>query len=87
MSEQLLTHRLITDSDNEFQRIIAVDHRDVEIAGAYRAHRLNDWKVYPTKALTAVTGVAQPCKVHVVSREDAVRWLDLLAVLYQRATS
>ena len=80
-------YRLVVEDDSEFQRIIAVDERDTEIVGAYRTHQLNDWKLYSTKQFAEAVNLPQPSKVHVISRQDAVRWLDVLASFYTRAVS
>lgn len=80
-------YRLVVEDDTEFQRIVAVDGCDTEIVGAYRTHSLNDWKLYSTKQFAEAVGLPQPSKVHVVSRQDAVRWLDVLASFYTRAVS
>lgn len=80
-------YRLVAEDDAEFQRIVAVDARDTEIVGAYRTQRLNDWKLYSTKQFAEAVNLPQPSKVHVVSRQDAVRWLDILASFYTRAMS
>ncbi|SRX93596.1 hypothetical protein MSP7336_01835 [Mycobacterium shimoidei] len=78
-------YRLVADADKDGQRIIAVTPDDIEICGAYRPLRLNDWRLYVTKLMSDVAGLPQPHKVHVVSRSDAIRWVDLLAALYARA--
>ena len=80
-------YRLVIEDDAEFQRIIAVDDSDVQIVGAYRTHALNDWRVYIAKAFSDAVNLPQPHKVHVVSRQDAVRWLNVLASLYMKAVA
>jgi hypothetical protein len=80
-------YQLVTEDDAGFQRIIAVDRNDVQIVGAYRTHQLNAWLLYSTKAFADAVGMPQPHKVHVVSRQDAVRWLDVLASFYMKAVS
>lgn len=79
-------YRIVVDNDEHGQRIIAVTaDTGVEIAGAYRPGRLNDWRVFVTKLVSAETGLPQPHKVHACSREDAARWVDTIAYLYMRA--
>lgn len=87
MTAPCAEYRLVAEDDAEFQRIIAVDEQDTEIVGAYRTQRLNDWRLYATKQFAESVDLPQPHKVHVVSRQDAVRWLDLLASLYMKAAS
>ncbi|MCV7102530.1 hypothetical protein [Mycobacterium palustre] len=85
MTMAATAYRLVADDDAESFRILAVDAQGNHICGAYRSRRLNDWKVYATKLLIDGTGLTQPHKVHVISREDAVRWLEMLAHYYTRA--
>lgn len=76
-------YRIVADDDPDAQRLVAVDDNDVQVCGAYRPHRLNDWMLYCTKTVADTVGMPQPQKVHVVSRADAIRWLDLIAALYR----
>lgn len=87
MTAPCADYRLVTDDDSDFQRIVAVDGRDAQIVGAYRPQRLNDWRLYATKQFVDAVDLPQPSKVHVVSRQDAVKWLDVLASLYMKAVS
>lgn len=80
-------YRVVLDEQPDLLRIIAVDGNDVEIVGAYRTRDLNAWMLYLTKQFAAVTGLPQPNKVHVISREDAAQWVDQLAALYTRAVT
>ena len=77
-------YRIVTDHDDHGQRITAISNEGVEIAGAYRPGGLNDWRVYVTKLVADATGLPQPHKVHACSRQDALRWVGLLAALYGR---
>jgi hypothetical protein len=87
MTAPCAEYRLVIEDDSEFQRIVAVDNCDVQIVGAYRTHRLNAWHLYATKKFAELVDLPQPHKVHVVSRQDAIRWLDVLASLYMKAVS
>ncbi len=87
MTTSIAPYRIVADDSDGDQRLIAVTADDVVICGAYRPARLNDWRVYLTKSISDRTGLPQPQKVHVVSRDDAVRWLDTIAVLYTAARS
>lgn len=79
-------YRIVAEADEHGQRIIAIaTDSGVEIAGAYRPGQLNDWKIYVTKLVAEETGLPQPHKAHVCSREDAVRWIDTLASLYAQS--
>lgn len=76
-------YRIESDQDAHAYRLDAFTLDGLRIAGAYRPLRLNDWRVFVTKQF--VGELPQPSKVHVVSREDAVRWIDMLATLYVRS--
>lgn len=80
-------YRIVLEKDETTQQVIAVDRRDMEICGAYRTHELNHWFVYVTKFASDAVGLPQPKKVHSVSREEAVKWVDMIASLYARSTS
>lgn len=81
-------YQIRVDDDPYCYRIVAVDRRGVQICGAYRPRQLNDWRVFVCKPVIDVAGMlVQPHKVHVCSREDAIRWIDLLATLYTRAVT
>ncbi|MGV7251882.1 hypothetical protein PJJ30_23940 [Mycobacterium kansasii] len=76
------TYRIISDDDDQSQRIIAVTSADIELCGAYRPGRLNDWRFYLCKLATGLSGLPQPHKAHVCSRDDANRWIDTIAWHY-----
>lgn len=78
-------YRIQLDEDHDTQRMVAVTFEDIEIVGAYRPVGLNDWRVYVTKLVADAVELPQPHKVHVCSREDAIRWIDAIATLYVRA--
>lgn len=82
-----LDYRIEYSEDEYAIRIAAVDSGNREIVGAYRPRALNDWRMYLAKPLSESVDLPQPHKVHVVSRQDAVRWLDVLASLYMKAVS
>lgn len=79
-------YEVVPDDDAESYRIIAVAADGTHICGAYRSRRLNDWKIYVCKPFVDGTGLAQPQKAHVINRDDAVRWVDMLAHYYTRST-
>lgn len=76
-------------SEDEYAvRVAAVDVNNREIVGAYRPLSLNHWMLYVTKAFIGETDdLPQPNKVHVVSRQDAIKWLNVLASFYMKAVS
>lgn len=79
-------YTIVADDDAESFRVIAVDSLGNVICGAYRSRRLNDWKIYLSKLFCGGTELSQPQKAHVINRDDAVRWVDMLAHYYTRAT-
>jgi hypothetical protein len=79
-------YRISLDEDQYTQRIVAVDAQNIEIVGAYRPVGLNDWRLFLTKLVSDTVALPQPHKVHVCSRDDALRWIDLIATLYIRAS-
>lgn len=78
-------YRIEANTDDHGHRLDAVTEDGRVIAGAYRPIQLNDWRVWLAKDF--VGDLPQPSKVHVVSRADAIRWLDVLASYYMRATN
>lgn len=80
-------YRVRPDDDRYTQRVIAETPEGVGIVGAYRPIDLNDWRVFVAKPVADALNLPQPHKVHACSREDALRWIDLIATLYTKAAS
>jgi hypothetical protein len=80
-------YSIVEDEDGSSSpRISAVSASGEEIAGAYLPHGQANWRLYVTPLLASVAGVQfRQSHLHLFSREEASRWVDLIARLYVAA--
>ena len=79
-------YRIVEDDDGS-QRVSAVDDNDQLIVGAFRHAQNNYWLFYITPLVAAAAGVPfRPDHLPLWSRDQARRWVDLVAHLYCCAT-
>lgn len=78
-------YRIVGDDNSHGQRVIAVTADDIEICGSFKLARLNDWHLYVSKLVADTLDLTQPHNAHICSRDDAIRWVDILAALYMQA--
>jgi hypothetical protein len=75
-------YRIVEDEDSS-QRVSAVDDNDQLIVGAFRPAQNNYWLLYITPLVAAAAGVPfRPDHLPLWSRDQARRWVDLVAHLY-----
>lgn len=82
-------YSIVEDEDGTSSpRISAVSASGEEIAGAYLPHGQANWRLYVTPLLASVAGVQfRQSHLHLFSRDEACRWVDLIARLYVAGTS
>jgi hypothetical protein len=60
---------------------------DIEIAGAYQPPNSTEWRLYVTTNLATVAGMDfHEDHLHLLSREQARHWVELVANLYVKAS-
>lgn len=82
-------YSIIEDEDGPTRpRISAVNASDVEIAGAFQPPHMPYWLLYVTPLLASTADVEFHLDhLRLRSREEARRWVDLVAHLYVKAAS
>lgn len=77
--------------ENGTERISAVGEDTAPICGAFKPVGRADWQVYVTTRVTQAVGQPSAAMVpphfHLLRRQDACRWVELIAHLYLKAAA